>query len=363
MITSKISELADMSIENIIEVKIPVEMQSKIDAGDYSIKGTQIRDKKGRIVKNLESLAVDDSHYFSPQIFIRFDQSVIVSNTTISVNLQNRLDEERTKLTLLDGKIDTLLERQGNELIAIVSEFNENFTCLLEGNKLVDEKTTYSTGVKAASLLASNIESYLEEYIHSTHVEYEGSIYGSDYGAYNLKYHENKWPPSITENKFKRFRECHGSYLTYSFINIINSINILSITYNGKPFARYSTNLIVLEKQLRSVLERLIEGLGKERDIFDMMFSTDNGDYYFKIELERLLRQLPKIDIHDLILRNYSKQINIKRDHDRLSSIMDIVSILEEIENLKSRNESLEALDLDTPEDLATVKKLIFANN
>ncbi|SHF57030.1 hypothetical protein SAMN02745753_02216 [Marinomonas polaris DSM 16579] len=45
-----------MSIKTInIEVLIPESIQNKIDDGDYKIIGTQVRDRKGRIVCNLDS--------------------------------------------------------------------------------------------------------------------------------------------------------------------------------------------------------------------------------------------------------------------------------------------------------------------
>jgi hypothetical protein len=54
-----------MDSEKQLTVKIPAELQPKLDSDDYVIRGSQVRDKLGKIVCNLESLEAP-SHLNSP---------------------------------------------------------------------------------------------------------------------------------------------------------------------------------------------------------------------------------------------------------------------------------------------------------
>lgn len=342
-----------------IDVLIPQLIQTKIDEGEYQILGTQVRDTKGRIVCNLDSLDLGQDKYFSPHVFQVFNGCTFISSTTISSRLYEDLLESQTTLNNLDSKVDRILDNQTNSLISAISVSDEHFSSLMEGSSLTSKEITFSTGVKAACLLATNIESYLKEFRDSTIVFHNSTSYK---GEKYLNYiNRDKYKPKIFKRKTSRFCKYQANFFVYSFLKILNNINLLSISYDKKVFARYQDNLDALENSLKNLLNFLIKGLGDEGDIYDMCYSTRgyNGKYY-PIDIERVIKYDKFTNVHELFLRNFPKNIELEYDENRVKSIYDITDLLEEIENLRSRFFQFKNLELSELSEVADIKREIF---
>ena len=204
-----------------IEVHIPDSIQNKIENGDYKITGTQIRDRKGRIVCNLDSLESFEDQYFSPGIFQSFEGCTFISCSVVPYSLQKELLECQSKINNLDSKIDKVLTNQTNDLVGAISDFDEHFLSLTEGSSLTSEKETFQSGVRAASLLAANIESYLENFKGSTIVLHRDALYeGETYSDY---INRGKYKPGISERKSLRFDSHQANFFVYSFLKILNN--------------------------------------------------------------------------------------------------------------------------------------------
>ncbi|WP_350612599.1 hypothetical protein [Pseudomonas sp. HY7a-MNA-CIBAN-0227] len=348
-----------MDAERKITVKIPAAIQQKIESGDYKLRGSELRDRRGRIVGNLKSLETPPENFFSPQIFVSFQQYSFVSMTAVSIELRSYIDERMQALSALDSKLDKVLERQTSGLFADVSAFSENFQSLSERSLLVDEKITFASGVKAASSLASNLNSYFKEYLNLTEVWY-GSGYESVTYESCLRERNPRLSLPVTKSKFKRFSKSHAHAISYAFLEVLNGLNVLSIIFNGKIHARYEENLEILERALRDILNKLIDGLEQEGDIYSMMYSVDEASKYYKVDVIRIQSIQGSDTVQELIRRSYGKISRDDRDVDRLDSIYDVVGLLEEIGNLKARSTSLEFIDLlDSPE-VTALKEALF---
>lgn len=342
-----------------IEVLIPDSIQNRIDEGDYKIIGTQVRDNKGRIVCNLDSLDSGEKQYFSPHIFQSFEGCTFISCSIVSHQLQKELRECQSRIDDLDLKIDKVIVRQTNELVSAISDFDEHFHSLMEGSSLTSEKETFQSGVRAASLLASNIGSYLDDFKASTIVFHSDSSYKGE--VYSQYVNRDKYKPSVTKRVSPKFRSHQSNYFVYSFLKILNNINILSVSYDEKTFGRYEDNLEALEGQLINILHFLMRAIGDEGDVYSMCYSTRgyNGTYY-PLDIERVIRYDESNSIHELILRQYPKNIDLEYDENRISSIYDVIDILEEIENLKLRSEQVRDLKLSDLSEIADIKRAIF---
>ncbi|WP_157725657.1 hypothetical protein [Vitreoscilla filiformis] len=342
-----------------IEVIIPESIQNKIDGGDYKILGTQVRDRKGRIVCNLDSLDSGDGKFFSPHIFQSFEGCTFLSCSIVSSELQEELRKVQSSISGLDLKIDKVLSRQTNDLIGFVVEFDEHLNSLMEGSKLTSEKETFQSGVRAASLLASHIESYLNDFKGSTIIFHRDSAYEGE--AYSQYIQRGKYKPRVIGRKTSRFCDHQANFFAWSFLKVINNINILSISYDKKIFARYEENLDALEDKLKSVLNFLMREIGEEGDIYHMCYSTRgyNGIYY-PMDIERVIRRDENIKINDLILRDFPKNINLEYDEGRVKSINDIIDLLEEIESLKLRSAQVSDLNISDLSEIEDVKREIF---
>ncbi|UVM47743.1 hypothetical protein LOY38_14950 [Pseudomonas sp. B21-015] len=347
-----------MDSEKQLIVKIPAALQSKIDSGDYELEGYRVRNKSGRIVANLKAFDTPDHLHFSPQIFVSFEQCCFISNNAVSDTLQRELESARAERSSLETKIDTVLERQTGDLIALTSEFNEHFTSLRERNRLTDEKTVFASGVKAAAALANNLDSYIKEYLDSVEVWFGPASEKIKYGEYQKK-EKTKWN-TVKESKFNRFAQFDINHIAYSFLSIINNLNILHIAFNEEVHSRYEKNLQELEKRLKTLLKKLILGLGEERDIFSIMFASDKPSSYKKIDVSRILKHETSISLDNLIIRSYANENEIKRDFERVESVIDIIDILDEIENLRARATSLESVELSNSTEVSTLKNTLF---
>ncbi|MGE1152110.1 hypothetical protein [Pseudomonas kitaguniensis] len=351
-----------MDSEKHITVKIPPQIQQKIDSGDYKLRGSELRDKRGRIVGNLESLETPLNNYFSPQIFVSFEQYSFVSVTAVSFELRSYVETKMQVLSALDSKLDTLIERQTCSLFADVGTFTENFRSLGERSVLVDEKTTFASGVKAASGLAANLVSYFKEYVNSTEVWYGSEYESISYEGY-LRKRDSRLNLPVKKTKFKLFSNSHAYAMSYAFLEILNGLNLLSIVFNGRVNPRYEENLDALEAALRDVLEKLIQGLGNDPDIYSMMYSLDSSDRYYEVDVFRIQGVQDTDVVQKLISRSFGKISRDERDFDRLSSIYEVVGILEEIRNLRARATSLNSIQLPGSPEVAALQVALFGES
>lgn len=342
-----------------IQVNIPPEIQKNIDTGEYTIKGSVVRDKLGRFVSHLDSLEVDDGHYFSPSIFVSIQSYAITAVSTVSIRLQNDLKELRTENTSINGKLDRLLGNQTNNLIASITNFEAHFNSLMKKSSLSDEKGTFAAGTKAASELAAHIPDYIKDYLGETIVFHrKEEYYGEKYSAYLSK--NSEYVPQITKSKFSNFINSEAYYFVYSFINIINNINVLSLCYDFTTFPEYEENLQQIRTQMVDLLSKITKGLGGEGDIFGMCYTMNQHEMSHRITNIETLTKYTNINIHDLIQRNFAHGSNFNYDVDRVNSMYAIVRIIEDIDNLLKRKEQFSDLKLDELPELEQLKKLTF---
>jgi hypothetical protein len=350
-----------MNTKKSVQLNIPPEFQAKIDAGEYSLHGSLVRDKQGRIVSHLESLDIDDDHYFSPSIFVSFQSLAITSVSTVSARLQNELTQLRASYASIDSKIDRILTNQTNSLIASITHFEEHFSSLAEKSSLTDERTAFQIGTAAAAQLAAGIQSYISDYLGSTVVFYDRGHYdGERYSAYRAAHENQRFPPTITRTNFHKFSESDAFFFTYSFINIINNINIISLCYTSKIYPRYEENLLQVKSQMVDLLSRLIKGLGGEGDIYQMCYSTNEHNKFQPIENINKILAYSDTTIHSLIQRSYGNKIRIEFDEERISSINTVTRIIDDIDNLLQRKEQFDGIDLKELPELEQLKKLTF---
>ena len=343
-----------------INLHIPEEMQQKIDNGDYKLYGSEVRDKRGRMVCNLKTLEIDEQHYFSPQLFISFEQYTFVANSAVSKELEKKLESIKQSFLVQNDKIDQIIQRQENNLISKITDFNVHFLTLEKKSILTDEKNTFKSAVESASLIAQNIQLYIDCYIGET-IVYQGNEW-QDKSFSQYSNDQNKYKAKITKSKFNLFTQSKAFYFSLCFIDIINKLNILSLTYDERTYEKYIENLSALKEKLTELLIKLIYGLGIEGDIYQMAYTKDSRNYYCKLDIEKLLKYDSKNDINSIIVRDYGSVQEKYFDENRLSSIYSVITILEDIDNLIKRSDDLKDMDIPSlvDSDIKEIKRLIF---
>lgn len=348
-----------MNFTKKININIPTEIQHSIDAGDYTINGSLVRDKLGRIVCHLDSLEVEKEQYFSPSIFVSIQNYAITSGSTISIQLQNELREFWGTYTSINKKLDRILANQANTLIASITNFEEHFNSLIEKSSLTNEKETFAIGTKAASELAAHIPSYIKDYLGEIRVHHRSSdYYGEKYSDYLEK--DSRYLPVIEKSEFSNFADSEARYFIYAFINIINNINIISLCFDSKTYPRYEENLQQVRVFAVDLLIKVIKGLGGEIDIFEMCYTLNRQNENHNIRNIESLLEYANLNIHDLIIRNFGNGSKHYYDENRVKSMYEILRIINDIDNLLKRKDQISDLDLNELPELRQIKKMTF---
>ena len=359
-----------------MEVQIPSEIQERINCGDYTLNGNQIRDKKGRIVCNLNSIIAEDKHYFSPSIFIKINNLALISNSIIPSRLEEYLDNAKSRLGSIDQKLERILKNQFNEILSKIGKSKYIFNRLRSGSSLTDAKDVFIDNVDAAFTIASHIPSYFNDYLNKTIVHHSAGT--EEYSQFITR--DNR-RPKILKTEFSIFQESPASFLAHSFMELINNINMLSLCFDKKTFPEYEKNLTALKDELAKLLSRLIIGLGEEGDIYDMLYTypTRESAWYAPPPSRRNTKikenykekyphhfdiiEIIKYDticLDDVIKRNYEVDSRCNFDANRIKSIWGIITMLEDVANLLKRNHQMENLDLISLSELSDIKRKIF---
>ncbi|OYQ69137.1 hypothetical protein B9T13_10080 [Wohlfahrtiimonas chitiniclastica] len=342
-----------------IEVIIPHKIQIKIDEGSYKIKGTQVRDLKGRIVCNLDSLEQSDSEYFSPAIFQSFENCLFISKSIISLQLSNELKNYQSSMNEMSLKLDRILESQVNNINASITDFDSHFCSLMHKSSLTTKEICFQSGVKAASLLGSHMQSYLDDFQNTTIIFSNKHDKEQTYSQYS----KEKWKPDIKLRQTSvRFSDHIVNFLAYSFLNILNNINILSVIYDKREYVDYIKNLDALEEKLSEILFFLIRPINQDDDVYSMCYSTRGYDrvYYPIDNINRILSYDKSVTMNDLIVRNYPHDSCFPYDDNRLRSIMDILDILDDISNLRCRSEQMAEINIADLNEIEDAKSALL---
>lgn len=344
------------STEKKLKVIIPQDVQQKIENGEYILRGSQVRDNLGKIVCNLESLDVEDDDYFSPSIFLIQNNHTFISQSVVSKKLTSDLESYKRKFIAIENKLDEVVEFQTNSLVSKVSTFNELFAMFQEKSTLLDPPSIFSSGVIAASEIASNLDLYLTRYLDGTIVfpqnTYHNGQLFSDYRKMD------GYKPSIQRTEFCDFSDSKAFYFIYAFMNIINNLNILSLCLDKKIHPRYQDNLLEVRAKIVNLIETLINGLCNEDDVYKMCYSTNNSNSYYPLEnLLKIVDFDSKRSIDDLILADYPKRVSVCYDGNRVTSLNTCISLVKEIDSLLSRSEQLSTLKL---EEIPEITELLF---
>ncbi|WP_420745768.1 hypothetical protein [Photobacterium damselae] len=351
------------STEKKLKVIIPQDVQYKIDHGEYILRGTQVRDNLGKIVCNLESLDTADNCFFSPNIFLMQNNYTFISQSVISKKLTNELKELKCKCLAIDNKLDEVIDFQTSSLMAKDLIFNELFSMFQENSTLTDNVAVFTSGITAAAEIAINLDNYIQKYLNNTTIYYETPSWDTVLYSDHLK--KSGFKPKIIKTNFNLFSDSHAFYFIYSYINIINNINILSLCLDNKIYPKYKDNLLEVRNKLIKLINHLINGFDDYNTIYNMCYSTDFCNNYHPINnISEIVEFDSNRTINDLIVANYSQKVTIDYDINRVKSLQTCISLIQEIDNLLSRCQQLSEINLEEiPNIINLVKLTLISDN
>ncbi|WP_277850637.1 hypothetical protein [Moellerella wisconsensis] len=331
-------------------------IKKQIDDGKLKIEGLQLRDSRGRYATPLNTLLVKEKLKYSPALMVQFQNEFLVTLSIINRDIRAGFREQSEKLSRIERKLDQLIKNEIDKLNAEVNFFFSEVDDLEKCDTSRIEQLLFNGG-KTVALLAQKIEQFMDEYIDS--IEHKNSHNNNNnnimtYGELKEGKEKENWPTrNIVE--YPRFNGSSAEVYTHAFLEMLNSLNILSLIHRDRGAPDYLINLDVVKDKLLGLLKKLsIDDLQKHFNhnypgFRDMCYqlspnSKNNEEYIYRgnseaRRLEAYFNEFSsdKLAIRERIVANYT----VYQDEHLHCAITDILNMLENIDNLKLRASTL----------------------
>lgn len=347
------ANLEEMSIKAILTDTI----KKQIDDGMVKIEGLQLRDARGRFTTPLNTLIVKEDLKYSPALMVQFQNEFLVTLSVINRDIRSGFREQSEKLFRIERKLDQVIKNDMDRLNADVNFF---FSEVADLDKHDSERTKQLlvNGGKTAALLAQKLCQFMGEYIDGMTCRNGRNVdYAVTYGEFKCgEVDKDKFywrSRGIVE--YPRFKGSSAEVYTNAFLEMLNSLNILSLVHRGRNTPDYLTNLEGIKKELMRLLKTLaVDDLQKEffegypgfRDMcYQLCPDYNDGQrlgFRGNSEAERLRAYFSEFSSDQLAVRGCVKgDFPVSQDENLHCAITEILNMLESIENLKMRASSL----------------------
>ncbi|MBD0847103.1 hypothetical protein IMY97_23340 [Pectobacterium versatile] len=344
------ANLEEMSVKAILTDTI----RKQIKDGTVKIEGLQLRDSRGRFTTPLNTLIVKEDLKYSPALMVQFQNEFLVTLSVINRGIRAGFREQSEKLFRIERKLDQVIKNDMDRLNADVNFF---FSEVADLDKHDSEraKQLLVNGGKTAALLAQKLCQFMGEYI-------DGMTCRNGYNV--VTYGEFKCR-EVGEDKFywrsrgiveyPCFKGSSAEVYTNAFLEMLNSLNILSLIHRGRNMPDYLTNLEGGKNELVTLLETLAvydlqkKFVGKYPGFRDMCYQLcpDYNDgkrpkYRGNPEAERLRVYFSEFSSDELAIRErIVGDSPVLQDENLHCAITEILNMLESIDNLKMRASAL----------------------
>lgn len=340
-------------------------IKKQIDAGLLKIDGLQLRDSRGKFTTPLNTLMVKDEVKYSPALMLQFQNEFLVTLSVINKDIRVGFREQSEKLARIERQLDQLIKNEVDRLNAEVNFFFSQVADLDKHDHECAKQLLYD-GTKTASLLAQKLSQFMDEYVDSMqllniHTNKVDLTYGElKQGAKvknSLTYH------NVNVVTYPSFKCSPAEVYTQAFLEMLNSLNILSLIHRNRNMPGYLTNLDGVKDKLVGLLKTLAvddlqKHFGKEnlgfRDMCYQMYTDYQDNQRLKFrgnpEAGRLSVFFDEFSSDSLAVRRSIQDTSrVYQDEHLHSAITEILNMLESIENLKTRASTLP----DTAEERA----------
>lgn len=333
-----------------IKAILPDTIKAQLNDGSLKLEGLQLRDSRGRYTTPLNTLMVKEACAYSPALMVQFQNEFLVSLSLINRNIRAEFREQSEKLSRIERKLDQLITNEMDKLNAEVNFFFSEIADLDENDHVRAERLLFE-GSKTAALLAQKMGQFMDEYIDSMELR---NLHNSNilmtYGEYK-EGPTNKYSHHSSIAVYRPFKGSSAEVYTCAFLEMLNSLNILSLIYRARNTPDYLINLETVKDKLVKLLKALaVDDLqkyfGHEYPGFrDMCYQGHNDyqnnqrfEYRGNPEAERLSVYFSEFSSNALAVRECIRENSRVYQDDYLHhAITAILDMLESIENLKAR--------------------------
>lgn len=349
----------DMGVRAILTDTI----KKQINDGTLKIEGLQLRDSRGRFTTPLNTLMVKEEHKYSPALIVQFQNEFLVALSVINRDIRTGFREQSEKLSRIERKLERLIVNEMDRLNAEVNFFFSEVVDLDKCDNRRAEQLLFNGG-KTAALLAQKLGQFVDEYIDAMVCRdrhYPNTIV--TYGELKMGGGDKTFRYSNGIVEYPCFKGSTVEVYTHAFLEILNSLNILSLIHRGRNTPEYFINLDGVKDKLVILLKMLaVDDLQKQfysecpgfRDMCYQIY-PDHQDkkrliYRGNPEAERLCVYFREFSSNDLAVRECIKDDSeVYQDEHLHCAITEVLNILESIDNLKMRASTLP----DTTEERA----------
>ncbi|ELI8237229.1 hypothetical protein RSG04_000528 [Yersinia enterocolitica] len=346
------ANLEEVTVKAILTDKI----KQQIENGSLKIDGLQLRDSRGKFTTPLDTLMVKEDRKYSPALMVQFQNEFLVTLSVINRDIRRGFREQSDKLSRIERKLDQLIKNEMDRLNAEVNFFFSEVADLDKHDPGRAERLLFD-GSKTAALLAQKLGQFMDEYIDSMALRnrqnYSDALtYGeSKEGATDKK----RWRYSSDIAVYPCFKGSAAEVYTQAFLEMLNSLNILSLIHRDRNLPDYLINLEELKDKLVGLLKALAvddlqKHFGKELPGFrDMCYQLypdyqDNKHLRYRGNQEagRLSVFFNEFSSDALAVRERMQDnFSVYQDEHLHSAITEILNMLESIDNLKTRCSAL----------------------
>ncbi|HGS5404828.1 TPA: hypothetical protein ACMDTS_002814 [Vibrio cholerae] len=326
-------------------------IKKQIENGSLKIDGVQLRDSRGKFTTPLNILMVKDELKYSSALILQFQNEFLVTLSVINRDIRAGFREQSEKLSRIERKLEQLIKNEMDRLNAEVNFFFSEVADLEQHDHARAERLLFD-GSKTVALLAQKLDQFMDEYVDSMQLQ------NTHNSSQHLTYGESK-----RETTDKRYRysndivvypcfKCSTTEVyTLAFLEMLNSLNILSLIHRNRNMPDYLVNLEGVKDKLVGLLKKLaVDDLQKHfgqehpgfRDMCYQLYPNYQDNRYFKYrgnpEAGRLSVFFNEFSSDALAVRErVEHNSSVYQDEHLHSAITEILNILESIENLKTR--------------------------
>lgn len=326
-------------------------IKKQIDDGILKIEGLQLRDSRGKFTTPLNTLMVKEEHTYSPALMVQFQNEFLVTLSVINRDIRAGFREQSEKLTRIERKLERLIINEMDRLNAEVNFFFSEAADLDKCDTGRAEQLLLNGG-KTAALLAQKLGQFMDEYIDgmASRNRYNPNDAVS-FGELKMGAMDKFYWRSTGIVEYPCFKGSTAEVYTHALLEMLNTLNILSLIHRGRNTPDYLINLEGIKDKLVVLLETLaVKDLQKRfnsespgfRDMCYQLYPDYNDNkllsYRGNPEAERLSVYFSDFSSNALAVRERTQGVSaVDQDEHLHCAISEILNMLVSIENLKMR--------------------------
>lgn len=352
-----------------LEASLSDGAKKKIQDGSWRFIGATVQDTtSGKIVASLKTVEKRANTGYTPALFVALQNEICISQQLISAQIRDEFRSLTTSITegfrQIVDKVDLQTEITLGQLIGEINYFFLQYDHLKSGD-IKRAETILQAGGGLAARLAGMTDVLIRDYLGNIGVTVSsGTISYKQYQALAPDRYERRWG-KVTELTYPDILTTQVKQFIPAMIEIINRLNIISVCFYHELYMGYQDSLNALRTHLKKLLDQLVDGVpvnhGEFDDYAQRVFGKDNlGRWIHENDADRLAEHYESFSRNELGARNFHQVSLTHSDWNLVSSVREVLNMIDSIDNLLLRAEDLENGSLLDTESVTLLRENTF---